>query len=803
MGSQYLQRSFARVPVGYQSLDINGHIIDVNAEWCSMCGYEKKDVIGRWIGDFLSEPSREHFNVNFALFKDVGMINEVQFEMVRKDGSVLNVTADGKVSYDSFGNFIQTHCTLKSTDAEFSLDSSYQNILNKTSVPVIVFSPDTSDIVDVNIAACLYYGYLYKDFIRKSVHDLNIEPREVTSAKIKSIYNKNEVKFRIPHRLADGTIRIIETRPNKLTFGGRDYILSMIIDVTDEVRNERKLMALLELSKKLLEPNILISEITKTVLEYAKELTGAEDGYVATIDQITKNLVLHAFTGALSKYSDESRRITFFVDANGDYVTPFGQSLDLSKAFYSNNVDEYVSSDNLQKNHLDVHNFISFPVYLQEQLVGHIALVNSPKGFNDADMQVIQEISTIFALAVKGQMQLAEEYKFQEIFDSIVEGIAIFKPVGNKFIITDMNKAGCKITGYSADDIRGKPYMEVFPGATPEVVDIMQSVSKDGQPRRVSLQRYSDQRGTFVIDGYFFRMPTGFVVCLFRDLTELHTIQSELKELNENLLERVETEVGIRRRQEQIIQEQKKLADLGQMINAIAHQWRQPINALGLYSQEIVDLYEKNEITDAYIEEFGNNTMKLISHLSGTIDDFRCFFISDKEKDDFEVLNEVMSLMNLFMVQFNANDIKVTISCECLHKKFTCENLTANPGCEHSMSMVKGYRGEFRQVILNLLHNASDAIKESMKCGAIRSGEINIRVFCDDKEIRVEVGDNGSGIDDNIIDMVFNPYFTTKPAGKGTGIGLYMSKVVIEDHMGGKLSVYNNKGAVFVVTLYK
>jgi signal transduction histidine kinase len=582
-------------------------------------------------------------------------------------------------------------------------------------------------------------------------------------------------------------------------------MLVLIVDVTDEVLKERKLTAALELSKKLLEPNISLQEITETVLSYAKELTGSEDGYVAVIDEMSKDMVVYTFTAMMDVCKVEDNSLRLRRRADGKYPALFGHSLNTGEAFYTNDIKSHEASTGLPHGHIPLRNALFYPVTLHGKLVGQIALANCTHGYNEEDMRVIEEIATIYALAIKGYVHFIEENKFQEIFNNIVEGICVLVPIdgADDFIISDMNNAAQSITGVSREKILGSKLTGAFPAMSSDLMDVLRKVSTDGTPVRRGIETYDDGNLYFITDSYIFRLPTGYVVVIFRDLTELHAIQGELKEMNENLLERVEKEVGIRRKQEQVIQEQKKLADLGQMINAIAHQWRQPINVLGLYTQEVADLYSDNELTDDYMEEFEASTMNLVNHLSNTIDDFRFFFKTDKEKNEFEVLDEVMALVRLLKVQFNAHDVKVSIDCECKAGDKGCHGLMAKPDCVSKASSVVGFRGEFRQVVLNIMHNAADAIKDAITAGKIGSGQIRMFVDCIGDNVVLKISDNGTGIPEKILDKVFNPYFTTKEEGKGTGIGLYMSKIVIEENMKGKLSASNDDGAVFTITLPK
>jgi len=160
--------------------------------------------------------------------------------------------------------------------------------------------------------------------------------------------------------------------------------------------------------------------------------------------------------------------------------------------------------------------------------------------------------------------------------------------------------------------------------------------------------------------------------------------------------------------------------------------------------------------------------------MSKTIDDFRDFFRVDKAKSDFKVKETIQSVVSMQSAQLKNHHISLNISGD----QFICN----------------GLQSEFQQVILNLINNAKDILIEK----TIKNPTINITIK--DKTIFIE--DNGGGIPQDIINRIFEPYFTTKEQGKGTGMGLYMSKMIIEDNMGGELSVVNSDvGARFRISL--
>jgi signal transduction histidine kinase len=265
-----------------------------------------------------------------------------------------------------------------------------------------------------------------------------------------------------------------------------------------------------------------------------------------------------------------------------------------------------------------------------------------------------------------------------------------------------------------------------------------------------------------IILSVFVAMPLGifFSRPLYNYYNELDKkIDEEVKKVKEN---------------EQLLMQQSKLAALGEMLGNIAHQWRHPLTHLSLLIQNLEMAYRKNKLDETYLENFKNRAMKQIEFMSKTIDDFRNFFKEDKEKSEFsanEAIKEVLFLLEGRLKNYNI-DVKII---------------------EEKEKIIYGFRNEFLQVIMNIINNAIDVLNERN----IKNKKIWIKIGN-----IIEIEDNAGGIRKDIIDKIFEPYFTTKFQSQGTGIGLYMSKIIITKHFKGNLYAYNSKnGAVFVINV--
>jgi signal transduction histidine kinase len=255
--------------------------------------------------------------------------------------------------------------------------------------------------------------------------------------------------------------------------------------------------------------------------------------------------------------------------------------------------------------------------------------------------------------------------------------------------------------------------------------------------------------------------------------------QLQLESLNQSLEERITTTLDEIRQKDQMLIEQGRLAAMGEMISNIAHQWRQPLNNVGLIIQNIQLAFDARELTSETMAKEIKSAMDVILFMSHTIDDFRDFFRQDKVKTSFNVQRIVTKAIDFMAPGLKSREIIIELEAD-------------EPGD------ALGYANEYAQVVLNLISNAKDAFQER-KVGSPR---IDVRVFREGSRSVVTVRDNGGGIDTNILPKIFDPYFTTKDKSQGTGIGLYMSKVIIEQHMGGRLTARNvDGGAEFMIEL--
>jgi C4-dicarboxylate-specific signal transduction histidine kinase len=261
----------------------------------------------------------------------------------------------------------------------------------------------------------------------------------------------------------------------------------------------------------------------------------------------------------------------------------------------------------------------------------------------------------------------------------------------------------------------------------------------------------------------------------------VHSKSQELKELNETLEKRVEQEIEKNREHEQLLVQKSRFIALGEMISNIAHQWRQPLSELSTILMFIKFKYNMGQLDEELMKKKSKEADRVLEYMSHTIDDFRNFFMPKKAKEQFSLKTAMDSIMTIVSSSLSNNRISITICID--------NNLKLNT-----------YLNEFEQVILNIITNAKDIlIKNKIKKPWIKIDSKEV-----DENIIIIVEDNGGGIKVEPKSKIFEPYFTTKNGSDGTGIGLYMSKIIVEKNMKGELKVKEGKaGARFEIILPK
>ncbi|QOY54827.1 DUF3365 domain-containing protein [Candidatus Sulfurimonas marisnigri] len=235
------------------------------------------------------------------------------------------------------------------------------------------------------------------------------------------------------------------------------------------------------------------------------------------------------------------------------------------------------------------------------------------------------------------------------------------------------------------------------------------------------------------------------------------------------------------RKKDEIMLAQSRNAAMGEMISMIAHQWRQPIAIISMWANNIIADIDMDEVHNDDFKKYAKNINEQTQYLSQTIDDFRNFFKPDKAKEKVliqDVMDECLGVVGKSLQNSNVH----------VEKNYTCN------------TPISIHARELMQVYINILKNAKEALVEQ----EIKDAKVIINIYEDENSVVCEIKDNANGIKEEIMQKIFDPYFTTKGVHSGTGIGLYMSKIIVEQHLHGTISAVNiKKGVCFSIVIPK
>lgn len=386
--------------------------------------------------------------------------------------------------------------------------------------------------------------------------------------------------------------------------------------------------------------------------------------------------------------------------------------------------------------------------------------------------EILPSIHAFNDMAGRIEDLLDVQRKYTRALEQSANSVVITNARG---VIEYVNPRFCESTGYTREEVLGQNPRILKSGETTpeEYKQLWASITAGGVWRGEFHNRRKD--GSLYWESVSIapiRNEKGIIshfVAVKEDITRRKEVEDDLWHLNKSLEQRVWIEVAKNREKDHLLIHQSRLAAMGEMIGNIAHQWRQPLNALGLLLSNIQDAYAHHECDQSYLDESVAKGRHLIDKMSFTIDDFGNFFKPDRERVRFSLEGAVRDAMSVVEASFISSSITVVLDIK-------------------QDVFVTGFPNEYAQVLLNILGNAKDAILMHK----VQNGRVEIATGQDEVQAYVSICDNGGGMAEDVMEKIFDPYFTTRE--KGTGIGLYMSKMIIENNMSGRIEVRNTHG---------
>lgn len=415
--------------------------------------------------------------------------------------------------------------------------------------------------------------------------------------------------------------------------------------------------------------------------------------------------------------------------------------------------------DELKRFNLNVSKYIDNPIIINEPS----SIYKEHKNFFIITILTIS-LLTIIVVVLKANIQrreklereLSNRIEFDKVLLDTIPNAIYYKNIDGHFL--GCNTAFASLVNSTREEIIGKTAFDFFPAKI---------AIKNTQIDKEILETFSTNRSEFtfytpsnemkhiILNKAVYKNTDGSVggiVCIMDDITE-------------------------RIQQKQFLIQQSKLAEMGDMIAAIAHQWNEPLVELSALVQDIQTSYLLNELKDNDVKDFVNDSMIQIKYMSKTLNDFRNFLKPSTKKV-------------LFSISKALNEINEIIGKQVFYSNI---NMNFNYKNKNEELLIYGYENEFKQVLLNIINNAKNKIVEK-NLPLNKKGEININIQRCENCNMIEIIDDAGAIDEKIINSIFEPYFTTKE--DGMGLGLYMAKIIIEDKMKGTISVRNDKDCV-------
>ncbi|WP_221251691.1 PAS domain-containing sensor histidine kinase [Desulfuromonas versatilis] len=361
------------------------------------------------------------------------------------------------------------------------------------------------------------------------------------------------------------------------------------------------------------------------------------------------------------------------------------------------------------------------------------------------------------------------ETHYQTLFNVANDGILVSKDL----TCIECNEKATEVFGLSRLGLIGRSMLDISPALQP-----------DGEDSRERLQRILDaaNAGKHQVFEWTFHRADGSE---FPAEVGLKTLQLDKERLCLSSIRDISKRVYA----EQQLRQAQKMAAMGEMLGAIAHQWRQPLNTLSTYIASLQSAHYNNMISKNFVDTLVAGADAQIQFMSKTIDDFRHFFRPSKNKEAFDVARAVANAVKLLEPNLKQDAVQLAMRIE-------------EPGPPF---VVQGFPSEFIHVVVNILANARDSIVERRTRDSLAGpGMIEVDINGGGEAVLVQVRDNGVGIPQHLLEKIFTPYFTTKGTTAGTGIGLYMAKIIVEKEMKGELLADNlEQGARMTIRIPK
>ena len=711
------------LPLSYQSLDINGNIINVNDKWLNTMGYNtKEEVLNRNFSEFLPQKYKKIFIEKFKVFKNNKCIENINYELICKNGTILKVVFNGSINLDKNNEFISTHCVFTDLTEKIDLENKLQ--LEKERFQLAIEGTN-SGLWDWNILTNEVYfslewkqmlGYNDDEIINDlSEWDTRVHPddKDKVYADIQAHHDRKTKVYRNTHRI-------------KHKDGSWIWVLDQGKTYYDKNNKPVKMVG-------------MHTDITDTIVletEYKNLFDSVKEGIaIYKVEDNGNKFIFKDFNPASEKINNTKKEDIIGKDVVDIFpgVVKMGL-LDIFKKVYKSGKSENLPPVEYQDDHMKGWR------------------KNYVYKLTNGDIVAIYEDLTYERKQVKILSDIIKKYEFQSHYletvfnaqpnivvttygtklDSANKALLEFFKFKNLDEFKSKYDCICDLfienNGYLTKEIEGQNWLNYIYDNKDKIHKVLMIKDNKEHIFIVTAKRldYDDAHRSVVV---------------LNDITKL-------------------------KEQDTLLIEQSKMASMGEMMESIAHQWRQPLSIISTSSSGIKMQKEFDMLTDEKLFLLCDSITESALHLSNTIDDFRNFFHNDKIKKDFNIKDIFHKTANLLVSKFKNREIEIIENID---------DITLN-----------GFGNELVQVFMNILNNARDELEiQDIK------RMIFVDIYKDNSSAIIKIKDNAGGIPKTVIPKIFDSHFTTKQEREGTGIGLHMTKKIIENSFNGTIEANN------------
>ena len=757
-----------------------------NAGYERWFGLKREDIVGKQVKDLLDKEAHKR---SLPFIKRALGGEEVEFEgkLQLPHGSV-KYFMNHMVPHQTAGAQVEGYFVLvsditeikKADEALQDSEERYRRISENTSdysYSLVVAADGTITVDWIGGAFENITGYA-KDFmsdIKKWLKVIHPDDMPAIKEATNQVLRHQPAVFEYRIRTKSGEERWLQDSSRGVWDDKQQRVVSIISAVRDiterkqaELALSRELAvtrALAELSNALIKSDSTIEDISNLVLEFAQALTNSDHGFVSSIDLVNRDNVGHTLTQMMPDcaVTGKDQRIAFPIGPDGKYPSLWGHALNNGKPFYTNSPRKHPKANGLPDGHVPLDNYLSVPAIAHGEIVGQISLANTPGGYTDTHMVNVKRLADLFAIAVQRKTAENERVRLEAAIEQSSEAIMLLD-LENK--LKYVNPAFEMMTGYSRSEVIGRyPYLLDSGLHERDFFLEMSDTVKNGKSWSGRMTNRRKDNTLFEADVTVspVRDISGNItnfVSVMRDVTKEIALEAQLRQ-------------------------SQKLEAIGSLSGGIAHDFNNLLTAIMANTELLRGRLEQDSL-----EPITDEILKISHRAASTVQQLLAF--STKQELELEVrdLAEIIRSSESILVPLIREDIEIVTDIA------------------PQLDLVRVNSSQIEQVLMNLVLNARDAITDG---GRITIGAQNTHF---DKKaaqthpsldpgsyVSLWVRDTGAGIPQEHLESIFNPFFTTKEPGKGTGLGLATVYGIIQQS-GGVIMVDSELGIGTTFTIY-